>query len=288
MEWKMSKIKKVVFLDYDGTLNDVKYLTSFHSKPGTHSGKDSLDPKKISLLRNLCSMTGAKVVLTSSWRDDLETRKYLIQKWGIPIIGATPHKYDNRDLEIHQWMIDNHFDQNTGQYIILDDESSEFNKTQRAHLIYTREAGEKYPILGLQPKHIDYALGMFSYKDVESIANDDFLNVILEGIESEWLRVMGNVYQKDMDDEDPWRNTGNVEGYKNDTFEVHAYDWGWDYDNDHTAQPINFKWRDLGITWYKYCGRGLWTNRRVTHNELAKMLDECLQSLRDWENENDR
>jgi hypothetical protein len=112
-----------------------------------------------------------------------------------------------------------------------------------------------------------------------------FLDCILTYIEQDWLRVMWNIHQKEYDDQNPWRNTGNVEGYKNPTFEVHAYDWGWDYDDDHpgTPQPINFKWRDLEITWYKYCGRGLWTNRPTSHDELAIMLEECLQSLQQEE-----
>ena len=110
---------------------------------------------------------------------------------------------------------------------------------------------------------------------------DSFLDAILTYIEEDWLRVMGNIYQQDYSTKDPWRNTGNVIGYKNDTFEVHAYDWGWDYEKDtEEPQSPNFKWRDLEITWYKYCGRGFSLNRPTTHQELALMLEECLESLR--------
>ena len=280
----MNNLKRVCFTDFDGTLNDFTYLTEFHSRPGIHSGKDSLDPKKISLLKNLCSLTGAKVVLTSAWRDDLKTRKYLIQKWGIPIIGATPHKHDNRGLEIHQWITDKRFD---GQYIILDDECSDLSNEQRQHLILTREPTNGFPVLGLQPKHLIWVRAMFDQPTLTTQADNQFLNAILEAIENDWLRVMWNIHQKDYNDQNPFRNTGNVEGYKNDTFEVHAYDWSWDsYDNPRSPEPINFKWRDLEITWYKYCGRGLCTNRPTTHDELALMLKECLQSLQDWEEKN--
>lgn len=271
-------MNKVIFLDYDGALNDIKYLTDFHSKPGTHAGKDSLDPEKIALLSSICSQTGAKVVLTSSWRDDLETRKYLKTHFKIPIIGATPHKYDNRGLEIHQWMVDKHFN---GQYIILDDECSDLNDTQRQHLILTREPTPQHPILGLQPKHVTWARAMFNLPTLTTQADDEFLACILDAIENDWLRVMWNIHQEDYSDRDPFRNTGNTEGYKNSTFEVHAYDWGWDYDdNPRTPEPVNFKWRDLEIHWYKHCDRGLYTNRPTTHDELALMLKECLESLR--------
>lgn len=274
----MNKTKRVIFLDYDGVLNDVEYLTRFHKKPGVHSGKDSLDPKRLSLLKSLCNMTLAKVVLTSSWRSDLETRKWLKSRWGIPIIGAIPRHNDNRSHEIHQWLVDSNFD---GDYIIIDDEASEYNNTQRSRLICTREPGNKFPKLGLEPKHLYFALGIFNNSPkAGTVASNNFLDSILEYIEGEWLRVMENIYQTDQSSNDPWRNTGNVKGYKNDTFEVHAYDWGWDYDDDTPkSQPINFKWRDLEITWYKYCGRGLETNRPTTHDELALMLEECLESL---------
>ena len=277
---------KVIFLDYDGVLNDVEYLYKFHNRPGTHFGKDSLDPTKISLLSNLCHLTGAKVVLTSAWRDDLATRKYLKSRWAIPIIGATPHKHDQRGLEIHQWLVDKHF---SGQYIIIDDECSDLDNTQRGHLILTREYTDGYPVLGVQPKHLIWARAMFNQPTLETQANTEFINAILEAIENDWLRVMWNIHQEEYDDKNPWRNTGNVEGYKNDTFEVHAYDWGWDYDDKTSKpQPVNFKWRDLEITWYKWCGRGISTNRPVTHDELALMLNECIESLRKWENEHEQ
>ena len=273
---------KIIFLDYDGVLNDIEYLAVFHSKPGIHSGKDSLDPKLISRLRLLCSQTKAKVVLTSSWRDDLETRKYLKSHWDIPIIGATPHKHDNRGLEIRQWLIDKHF---SGQYIIIDDECSDLNDEQREHLILTREYTDGFPVLGLRPKHLIWARAMFYQPTLETQADTEFINAILEAIENDWLRVMWNIHQEEYDDQNPWRNTGNVKGYKNDTFEVHAYDWSWDYDDSSDQpQPYNFKWRDLEICWYKWCGRGISTNRPTTHDELALMLKECLASLRREDN----
>lgn len=277
--------KKIIYLDYDGVLNDIPYLHNFHSKPGIHSGKDSLDPKKISLLRNLCSLTKAKVVLTSSWRDDLKTRKYLKTHWNIPIIGATPHKHDNRGQEIHQWMVDSRFD---GQYIIIDDECSDLTQEQRQHLILTREPTSGFPILGLQPKHLIWARAMFNQPTLTNEANNDFIRAILLAIKEELDRVWGNIYQEDYTDT-PFQNTGNVEGFKTDIFEVHAYDWGWDYDeNPKHSQPVNFKWRDLEIYWYKWYGRGIYTNRPVTHDELATMLEECLSSLEKWEEENER
>ena len=274
---------KVIFLDYDGVLNDITYLVQFHKNPGIHSGKDSLDPNKILLLKNLCSTTGAKVVLTSAWRDDLETRKYLKSRWAIPIIGTTPHKHDHRGLEIHQWIIDKKF---TGEYIIIDDECSDLNTTQRNRLILTREPTSGFPVLGLQPKHIEWAQAMFTRK-FPTKANNEFLDAILSAIENDLLRVMWNINQEEYDNENPFQNTGNVKGYSNDTFEVHAYDWGWDFGESKKPQPFNFRWRDFQVTWYKRMGRGMSVNRFITHDELAIMLHECLESLRKEEIKHD-
>ena len=261
-------MNRVIFLDFDGVLNDPKYLMFTERK----TSLDDFDPHRVAILSNLCSRTKAKVVLTSTWRDDIDARRYL-KKCGIPIIGATPHG-KNRGQEIHQWIIDKKFD---GQYIILDDECSDLYESQKQRLVYTREGAD----LGLTMKHTIFADALFRDVSPDSQADEEFLDCILEFIESEWLRVMWNIYQKEFDDENPWRNTGNVEGYKNGTFEVHAYDWGWDYDDEtDKPQPVNFKWKDLEVTWYKWCGRGLSTNRPTTHDELALMLHECLESLR--------
>lgn len=265
-------MNRVIFLDYDGTLNDIPYLLSTPQKTPI----DALDPHKIALLSNLCSRTKAKVVLTSTWRDDLKAREYL-KRCGIPVIGATPHGR-NRGNEIHQWIIDKKF---TGKYVILDDECSELNETQRKRLVYTREGSR----VGLTFKHILFAETLFREATPDSWADPEFIRAILLAIKEELDRVYWNVYQKEYDDT-PFQNTGNIEGFKTDIFEVHAYDWNWDWDDEcNRPQPINFKWRDLEITWYKWYRRGLNTNRPITHDELALMLDECLESLRKWEEE---
>ena len=118
--------------------------------------------------------------------------------------------------------------------------------------------------------------------DFERNRKYDLLVAVLYLIEDELDRVMWNINQKEYDS--PFQNTGNVEGFKNDVFEVHAYDWNWDYEDDDTHQPINFKWKDLEITWYKHFRRGLWWNRDFSELELSIMLEQCLESLRKIDN----
>ena len=99
----------------------------------------------------------------------------------------------------------------------------------------------------------------------------DWVEAFLRAIESELGRVQWNLNQEEYSS--PFGNTGNK--YKNHVFEVEAYDW-----DEEREQPYNFKWRDLEIGWYKYCGRGMSMNRELTPDEGVVMLNECLSSVR--------
>jgi len=74
----------------------------------------------------------------------------------------------------------------------------------------------------------------------------------------------------------PFDNTS--ESYKNQIFEAISYDWHEDYESG-IIQPYNFKWRDFEVKWYKYLGRGMECNRKISNDEIAIMLNECLESL---------
>ena len=102
---------------------------------------------------------------------------------------------------------------------------------------------------------------------------------LLEGIREELSRIMENITQEEY--ADPFGNSGNVEGFKNDTFEVHAYDWGDD------NQEFNFKWGEVEVTWYKYLGRGTYVNKKLTADEWVEMFNRCMYSLSKYEDEHD-
>lgn len=71
----------------------------------------------------------------------------------------------------------------------------------------------------------------------------------------------------------PFGNNGPPAAYRNDVFEAIPYDWSED------EQPYNFAWRDLRVSWYKYCGRGMSANMRVTRKLAEECLRACLSSL---------
>lgn len=106
----------------------------------------------------------------------------------------------------------------------------------------------------------------------------------LETIGCEISRVTGNCG----DERNPMSNSG--ESFKCETFEVNAYDWVETDTPEETEIPyqINFKWRDLEVSWYKYLGRGTETNREIKPDEIAAMLEECLAACQKWETENSK
>ena len=109
----------------------------------------------------------------------------------------------------------------------------------------------------------------------------EYITALLSYLESELDRVMWNIHQKEYDN--PFRNSGNVEGFKTDVFEVHAYDWDWDYNEESGLEPVNFKCGDFELTWYKYLGRGMWANEKISEKEAVEMFNKCLFSI--WEYE---
>ena len=111
---------------------------------------------------------------------------------------------------------------------------------------------------------------IFNQNESQRYNCPDYVVALLEGIESRLHIQLWNETQ--LDTESPFANTGA--SFKNDTFEVEAYNW-----NDDICQPYNFKWRDVEISWYKYLGRDTTINKKITPNEAKKMFDECIKSL---------
>lgn len=125
---KLAQRLKLIFLDFDGVLNS--YRTVF-AAPGKENGWDPehLDPVSIGLVRKLCDLTGAKIVISSTWRDHFtndELKEILAKKgWpDAPIIGRTASSlsWRFRGGEVADWLEEF---VNAGNeiesYVILDD-----------------------------------------------------------------------------------------------------------------------------------------------------------------------
>lgn len=109
----------VIFLDFDGVLNSRCFRAA-------RSGM--IDEKHMTFLYRIVEATGARVVLSTSWRihwdaspeNRSETGReidQLFEKYGIEIIGKIPDGLD-RAQEIRHWL-DDHPD--VERYVILDD-----------------------------------------------------------------------------------------------------------------------------------------------------------------------
>lgn len=169
---------KVVFLDIDGVLNSLRSLIAYEGygnlpdRPYTEDDLDQdiqqelmLDPVAIRLLNRLCRDTGAKVVISSSWRigepDHSNFRRmftaYLGKENHIDVIGMIPDLWTGhtRGNEIEKWLDiwaiehceyelpeqPNH----VTHYLILDDDS-DMLKHQLPHFVkINRDIGLSVP-----------------------------------------------------------------------------------------------------------------------------------------------
>lgn len=83
---------KVIFLDIDGVLNSDAYMKK-QLDNSSEGIKSEIDPATLILLKKAVDTTGAKIILSSSWRI---IRKYnelekFLMKFGISLSGKTPY-----------------------------------------------------------------------------------------------------------------------------------------------------------------------------------------------------
>ena len=114
---------KVIFLDIDGVLNKIGQVNRTTTRWNGYIG---MEPSLVRLFNDLAKKTGAKVVLSSSWRTDDDWEKTMRDN-GLKcdFIGRTRQlhsesKKDGRGLEVKDWL-DSHPD--VKQYAILDDDT---------------------------------------------------------------------------------------------------------------------------------------------------------------------
>lgn len=182
----MSKLK-IIFLDFDGVIS-------------THEKGMNLDTSKIALLEEILSATGAKIVVTSSWRVGTRNAEEFVNKlfnfhrsrdkvtsgslFVDSIYDVTDTMGNDRGDEVQRW-IDEHIDQ-IEQYVILDDENDyldeqlfNFVQTDEYEGLTSREVKLCIKILNGEriefPSRINRELTfrrMLRYKDMENFHNN--------------------------------------------------------------------------------------------------------------------
>lgn len=111
---------KIIFLGINGVLNTDKTVLKY--------GQSLIDKKLIKILKNIILKTKSEIVLSSSWRNDFESRKilkYAFEKENIYFLDFTPqlepkkHQFwTNRCDEIKSWLKKR---PQVKKFVILDD-----------------------------------------------------------------------------------------------------------------------------------------------------------------------
>lgn len=127
-------MNKIIFLDIDGVLNSNNSFAANYEYDKllgfVYDGSiddivrykmNDIDMDKVFMLRDICVLTGAKIVISSSWRN--LSRYPLIEErlvsLGLPIIGVTPYVLGSRrGEEIRRYLLENSVD----DFVILDDD----------------------------------------------------------------------------------------------------------------------------------------------------------------------
>ena len=123
---------KAIFLDVDGVLNNDKY---FERTKNEKQNRIELDDENIKCLKEIIDLTGAKVVVTSTWKELRIYSKLIsyLKTFGIEVYDKTVHMSYNRGDEIREYLSTHEIE----NFIILDDEIfRDFNELI-SHLLKT-------------------------------------------------------------------------------------------------------------------------------------------------------
>ncbi len=117
---------KVIFLDFDGVLNGIRYINLM-----TRENKFGilLDPERLELLKQIVDETDAKIVLSTSWREHWNRNPQFCDEigdeinqtfgeYGLEIYSKTPDITAQREYQIESWLKEH---TEAESFIVLDD-----------------------------------------------------------------------------------------------------------------------------------------------------------------------
>ena len=149
---------KVLFLDFDGVMDTEYYdhILSEAGKPISDEYGLLFDPECVKNLKYIIDNTGADIVVSSTWKDDM-SYKEILDMWkyrGLPgfVTDVTPtlSQGHNRGDEIDAWIEECRTE---CQYVIIDDlEANNFNEHQIPRLLIVN------PFFGLDEETAERAI----------------------------------------------------------------------------------------------------------------------------------
>jgi len=154
---------KIIFLDFDGVLNDFKLLSEA-SKRGAH--KDGwnhlamIDPSKVELLNQIVEKTGAKFVVSSTWRikSSIDELQGYLDHHGFKgeIIDCTPMTFGGfRGREIRLWLEDVSDEGIDVEKFVIVDDDTDMGILIDKLVLTSFGNGEEDGTGGLMQEHVD-------------------------------------------------------------------------------------------------------------------------------------
>ena len=176
---------KVIFLDIDGVLNTSQTFIEIDNEfIKTGKRRIEIDLDRVERLKEIVNVTGAVIVLSSSWRSygEMKNGEYvacsdkmaalieLFDAYGLKIYDVTPVDDDGiRQNEIYAWLKDKEID----SFIIFDDDSYSLQDFLHKELIKTSITGDKEMIMdmddciGICQGHVEEAIKKLIKNDMK-------------------------------------------------------------------------------------------------------------------------
>jgi hypothetical protein len=165
---------RILFLDMDGVLNSAEFFDR-REHPSLDRCSDEwwaqmVDPDAVARLNEILDATGAKVVISSSWRDhvapDQMQRVLEVKGFRGSVIGRTPlmeemgwenGRYGGRGLEIEAWLTENRRLE-IKSFVVLDD-NADMDSTSGHVMPRLVQTSWKH---GLLDEHIQQAIELLT------------------------------------------------------------------------------------------------------------------------------
>lgn len=158
-------MKKYIFLDIDGVLNSDRWNHEFITKykysniPGIER---EIDPSAIKLINNLVTKTGAEIIMSSSWRHNLEGAVRKLKRCGL--VHSIVQKIDEGRIVVNEQrgklIKDFLCSRDYSTYVIIDD-ACKVLKCQKNHYVQTN------PAIGFCESDYKKALKILGYEEKE-------------------------------------------------------------------------------------------------------------------------